>query len=65
MLRPPQLNILHRKGSNYYNLAANICFLYNISSSSTDLSINCLETRLHKSRSSRSEFDLSNFVLGY
>ena len=31
----------HKKGSNYYNPAANICFfLYKISSSSTDLSVN-------------------------
>ena len=48
MLRPPcsLIYIFHKKGSNYYNLSANICFLYKISSSSTDLSINCLEKNL-------------------
>ena len=43
MLRPPYLNIFHKKGSDCYNLAANICFLNKISSSSTDFSIKCLE----------------------
>ena len=43
MLRPPWLNIFHKKGFNYDNLAANISFLYKISSYSTDLSVNCLE----------------------